>query len=255
MQQLPRYDCHVHTTNSPCGEQDMTLENILAEARRLGLKGLCLTDHMHPDTDPDSFGRLRAELANADVGDLRVWIGCEADVLAPGRWSLTNEQASTMDVVLVAPYHAIDCIQRPTGEAESDAVDYLLQMMHAALDCPGVDIIVHPLWFQSGGRYDVTAVIRTVLKSRAMTEFLRRAVHDNVAVELSRRLLTDPYLALVKPFYQRCLDLGIKIALGSDAHAPAMMDVWEVLDAFLSRLGADYDTCLYLPDEATVAPR
>ncbi len=228
----------------------MTIENILRQAQCLGLSGLCLTDHLHPKTSLEQFSRLRAELDCSPIpSDLRVWVGCEAEVLAPGRFTLAPSAASHFDLVLVAPYHGLDWVDRPRGHRESEIAEFILLMMHSALDCPGVRVVAHPVLVWMEWAFDLERVYRIMLESRSMSLLLKRAARGGIAMEINSKFTSGPLREMVLPFYRRCLEQGVKLSLGSDAHSPEGMDIWDEFQTFVDDLGAEVPGCLWIPSE------
>jgi histidinol phosphatase-like PHP family hydrolase len=248
MQHLTRYDCHVHTISSPCGKPDMTVRDIVEQARRLKLAGFCLTDHLHPETERDQFVRLRAAVDAVSQSDMQLWVGCEAELLTVGTFSIKATDLSLVDLVLVAPFHGDYCEDRPKGETEEEIADFMLRLLNSALDCPGARIIVHPLWMAMEWPFDLERVIKMMLSSPAMTDLLKKATTAGIAMEVNPKMLSGPFIGLAEPFYLRCLDQNVKLSFGSDAHTLSRMDVWDDFEHFFNKLGADVSEDLWLPN-------
>lgn len=249
MPKLPRFDCHLHTNFSPCALSEMSVENILDQARTLELQGLCLTDHLHPETELEQFRQLRAELAEIPVADLQLWIGCEAEILSNAKFSIDAADVDAMDLVLVAPFHGVYCLDRPADSSTSQIAEFMLRQLNRALDCPGVRIVVHPLWIALEWPFDLEGVIKIILDSQALTDLLARAANRGVAMEVNPKMLEVPFWALIEPFYLRCLEQNVRLSFGSDAHSLGRMDMWDAFDQFFNRLGGDANTSLWLPHE------
>ncbi len=246
-----RYDCHLHTHFSPCGTPEMTPTAIFNEARELKMTGLCLTDHMHADTPFAQFAELRKEMQSADSHGLDVKIGCEVNVLGAGRYTITPQQADEMDMIVAAPLHWNPDTEKPASLDESVFAEFLIYMLTAALDCPGVRIVAHPLLLHSepGMQYDQAKVMKNVIDSPAIAQFFRKAARRNIGIEISPKPVFDPYRDLMLEFYRRCLEEKAKLALNSDAHALYMMDIWEKHEKFLADLGVTSSEVLWLPAE------
>ncbi len=250
MKKMPRYDCHVHTHFSPCGDDDMTVVNIAAKAKHLELEGLCLIDHMYAHTDVEDFGRLREELGQANIpDDLNIWVGCEAEVIQPGRFSIDSHLASKMDIVVAAGYHGMGGLKRPSRNVDMEVAEFIMAMMGSVVDCPNVRIMVHPLWFWLEWQFDLQKVFKLMLDSQALAEMLAAAAEKGVAMEINPKVICAPFRELMKPFYRTCLEKGIKLAFGSDSHSIERMDIWDEFDAFAEELDTDMTDAVWLPDE------
>ena len=51
LDELARDNLHIHTAFSRCAKPEMTVENIFAEAARIGYRTIALTDHYNDDID------------------------------------------------------------------------------------------------------------------------------------------------------------------------------------------------------------
>jgi len=111
------HDLHIHTyLSSCCSDKDHHRPGpILALAEEMGLRTLGFADHlwMNPAVTPSSWyrpqdhtqvARLRADLAAVST-PLRVLVGCEADMISPGKFSITPAFAESLDFVLLAASH------------------------------------------------------------------------------------------------------------------------------------------------------
>ena len=111
------HDLHVHTYLSACCEQKerQTPSAILALAEEMGVNTIGFADHIwvNPKLQPSDWyrsqdatqtARLRADLASIST-NVRVLVGCEAEMIAPGKIGLTREYAAQLDFVLLACSH------------------------------------------------------------------------------------------------------------------------------------------------------
>ena len=59
----PRYDFHIHTNLSACGDARMTLEAVVRECERLGHRSIGIADHVnHPDHVAKNAALLAIEI-------------------------------------------------------------------------------------------------------------------------------------------------------------------------------------------------
>jgi histidinol phosphatase-like PHP family hydrolase len=246
--EFPKYDCHLHTHFSPCGTPEMTAQNIFQRAEEIGLTGLCLTDHLHAFTNFDQFHQLRQEILQADHRNLSVWIGCEVNVLGPGRYSITPEQAKKFDMTVAAPMHWLKEVDKPDSLEESVFAEFIVRMLTAALDCPHVKIIAHPLLMPGDLeiKYDQAKVLKYLIDSPNTTKFLHQARSKNIAIEISPKYIFGPLHDLVVAFYRRCLEENVLLALNSDGHALHMMNIWDRHARFLNILGVTSSNQLWM---------
>ena len=98
--ELLRYNFHIHTTFSGCAKPDMILKDIVAEAERCGLEIIALTDHSNLGDNlrvvSENTPLLREQLAAVET-DVKVLIGSEISAYAVGKYSETKEFCETLD--------------------------------------------------------------------------------------------------------------------------------------------------------------
>ncbi len=218
MARLFRTDFHVHTNLSDCGAPEATPKAILAAARQVGLEALGFSDHVTGRAHWDRPARVRAQVPKR-LGEMRIYIGCEADVLSLDRLSLDAGLAATLDYVLMSashlyePYafHPVEGMEAPTMAA------YILEAMHAALDSGLVDILVHPFHVPSG-LYKFPQLVEAA-DPEGISRVGEKAARLGVAIEYNPREL-GLYPEAARWLYGRFLETGVKLAINSDSHHP-----------------------------------
>lgn len=203
-------EVHGHTTWS---DGVASIAEMAAAARRRGYRYWVVSDH--------SVGlgivggldeaRLRAqaeEIRALNEGwaregvDFRLLQGIEVEILADGSLGLADEVLARLDVV-VASIHSSLRQDRETITARC----------LRAIQNPHVDILGHPTGRLLGKREPSEIDMERVLQTCAAT---KTAVEINA--HPSRLDVNDVYA-------RRAVDLGCKIAISTDAHAPAELDL------------------------------
>lgn len=240
---LPCWDVHCHTEFAHCAST-VTADAAIAAARAAGLDGLVLTEHAFAlyVTDPGfawswqwrhdpsvlralwASGRGRMDEYRAFIAKRRapgVLAGIELDLLPDGTLSLAPEDAGIWDV-RVGAVHVLsendDAFDFPTASrAFMEAVEGLV--------AGGIDVLAHPFrWF--------------VWKNFPLPKILYDDVvalcrRHGVAAEINTHAgnVNDP------DFFRRCLDAGVRIACGTDAHAVEEMARMDGHAAVLASIG------------------
>lgn len=205
-----RGDMHMHTTFSD-GTGDF--DEMVAEARRLGLDYIALTDHTQ-NVKPIVNGMDDAELLRywslidelnrklQDSGvDFRVLKGVEVDILSDGRLDLKDETLARADWVVASVHFGSD-----------DSSRRLRRRYLAALRHPAVDVVAHPT-----GR-----TIGTKGPMKIDVEFLcETAAEYGKFLELNAQprrldLDVDGLIAAKKA--------GVPIVISTDAHSPSHLE-------------------------------
>jgi DNA polymerase (family 10) len=195
-----RGDLQFHTTRSD-GHQSL-LEMAQAACER-GLGYALVTDHSHglgvaQGLDPEGLRRQRAEVEEVNRrlrGTFRLLAGTEVEVRADGSLDLPDDLLAELDLVVAAVHSGL----RQDREQ-------VTSRMISAIRNPHVDVIAHPTGRLIGEREPADLDLEAVFLAAAET---------GTALEVNaypKRLdLRDAHV-------RRAIDLGVKLAINSDAH-------------------------------------
>jgi DNA polymerase (family 10) len=172
-------------------------------ARALGYRYLAITDHskglgIAHGLNEERIREQRAEIRtlNETLNDFRILAGIEVDIRADGSLDLPDEVLAELDVVVAAVHSAM-------GQEQEKITRRMIQ----AMENPNVDIIAHPTCRLLGAReaisLDMEAVFRTAARTGTAMEI--NAMPDRLD-------LKDIHIF-------RARELGVKLTLGTDAHA------------------------------------
>jgi putative hydrolase len=199
-----RGDLQMH---SEWSDGQATLAEMSAALQARGYRYAAITDHSHglriaggiSMEEAAAQRRAIAEL-NAALGDqFRLLQGIEANIALDGTLDLSDEEASTFELVLAAPHSRLRRVEDQT------------ERLVRAIENPRVRILAHPRGRITGSRGGVVADWDTV--------FAAAARHD-VAIEIDgdpARQDVDYSLAA------RAMMSGCVFALDSDAHTTAQL--------------------------------
>jgi DNA polymerase (family X) len=195
-----RGDLHVHSTAT---DGNASLEELAAAARELGYQYLAITDHskalaMARGLDEARLAEQVREVRELEqkLGSLRLLAGIEVDILPDGSLDLAPEALASLDWVVASVHSHFNL----TEEAQTERM--LKAMQTGLVDCVG-----HPSGRLLGQRdaYPVN-----------LDRVIREAVDLCVAMELNAfpdRLDLDALRC------RRAKELGVPIAISTDAHA------------------------------------
>jgi DNA polymerase (family 10) len=200
-----RGELHGHTTWS---DGTASVREMAEAARARGYEYWNVSDHsvglgVVQGVDGERLRRQRAEIDayNRDAAEqgfaFRLLQGSEVEILADGSLGLPDEVLATLDVV-VASIHSAQRQERETITARA------LQVIQN----PHVDILGHPTGRLIGARppseIDVERVLQACLATGTVVE---------INANPERLDLNDVYA-------RRAVELGCKLAINTDAHAP-----------------------------------
>lgn len=192
-------DLHTHTISS--GHAFSTLKENVEGAKENGLKIMGLSDHavtMPGTAHPFYFHNMR--VIKEEINGIRVLKGIEANIIDyDGKLDVEEEVIEILDY-MIASVHG-PCIKAGSVEENTRA-------MIKAMDNPKVKVIGHP----DDSRFQVD-----------YEKLVLAAKEKNVALEMNNSSLSPTSFRMNGPenykiILKLCMEHGVKIMLGSDAH-------------------------------------
>lgn len=231
------HDLHVHTYLSACCADKVNHKPapILDLARRMNLSTLGFADHvwMNPDLTPSGWyrpqdasqiARLRQDLASLASPGLRVLVGCEADTVAPGKFSITPRFAESLDFVLLAcsHLHMNGFVVQPPSRAPHDLAAHMISLFRSAVSSGFATSIPHPLL--PIGYMDLFDAAIASCSDNELFDLFSFTAHRGVALEITVGFLPsekNPF-SLETPirFLSIARRAGCKFTFATDAHSP-----------------------------------
>jgi DNA polymerase (family 10) len=201
-----RTDLHMHTTWS---DGALSVLEMARAARDSGLRAVAITDHSVSlgVANGLSVERLRqqaAEVRAADAAlgpDFRVLHGTEMEIRADGTLDYPDEVLAELDFVIASLHTGL-------SQSREQATRRVLN----AIENPHVDMIAHPtgrlLPDRAGADLDIDAVLAAAAETGTILE---------INAHPARLDLRDSHV-------RRAVELGVRIAINTDAHRPGEFD-------------------------------
>ena len=185
-------DYHVHCNYNDHSASDLTIKNIIAQAEKIGLRVIALTEHVRRTSDwvPRYLDEIRAETAAASSNKLKVIPGFEAKILRDG--SIDCCEGYSIEHFIVASFHSTFGDKRIWIEA-----------LKSAIQNPDVDVIGH---LAPEPTFD--------LNEEELSELASLIFSNHKIIELNAKYHRPPPRWLLK-FKEK----NVKLHLGSDAHS------------------------------------
>ena len=195
-------DLHVHTEAS---DGDCDISEIARAAKKAGYKYICITDHSKSSAIANGLSakRLAQQIKqihklNEKLKGITILAGSEVDILSDGSLDFDNKLLADLDFVIASIHSGL------TGTREKVTTRTL-----KAMDNPYVHCIAHPTGRLIGQREPMDIDITIVVK---------HAVQTGTALELN----ANPWRLDLKDIYCRmAVEVGVKLAIGTDAHSIA----------------------------------
>ncbi len=199
-------DLHTHSTAS---DGHASLEEMAEAAQAQGYAYFAVSDHSKKVTiahglDAKRLGRQidQIDKLNDRLKGVRILKSCEVDILADGRLDLPDSILEQLDFTVCAVHSKFDLTR-------SQQTERIIR----AMDNPNFNILAHPTGRLLGTRpaYDVD-----------MERLMRAAKERGCALEVNaqpeRLDLIDVHCRLAK-------DVGVKVAISTDAHSTGDLDL------------------------------
>ncbi|MDO8670873.1 MAG: DNA polymerase/3'-5' exonuclease PolX [Dehalococcoidia bacterium] len=179
-----------------------TIETMSVAAQSRGYQYLAMTDHSGGlgVAHGLSVARVREQIEeikglNQRLSGIRLLTGIEVDIRVDGSLDLPDDLLADLDIVVASIHSAM-------GQDEEKMTQRLLR----AIANPNVDIIGHPTCRIVGGREPIRMGIDAVFRAAAAA---------GTAMEINAAPMR---LDLKDDLVRRARDLGVKVAIGTDAH-------------------------------------
>lgn len=202
-----RSELHTHSTWS---DGRVSIKEMVQAAIARGYQIIAITDHSHglgiaQGVRPEDLPHQRAEIeqVQAEFGEqISILQGVEVEIRADGSLDYPDEVLAELDIV-IASLHV--SLRQPRKQVTNRLLN--------AIRNPHVDIIGHPtgrlIPEREGADLDMEAV-------------LAAAAESGVALEINAN---PKRLDLEDIYARRAVDLGIPIAINTDAHSPDQLDL------------------------------
>ena len=248
-ERLGLIDCHLHTQFAYCAE-DIVADRIPALAADFGLAGVGIAEHtasLYFSREDCASGACyrdgiaRATQANCRVPEFltavrarfdRAHVGLEVDCDFEGR-PMVHPTDRDRAGFLVGAIHLLPEQTKSAPDVRRMADEFLAMMQPFVSS--GIHVLAHPF------RVFHRAEVETPERLFAPTLELLRT--HGVAAEVNCHGNAPP-----QRFFRMCIDAGVKLVLGSDAHSLAQIGELAPALRFLRELGYDGDLADILVD-------
>ena len=200
-------DLHVHTTWS---DGKMSVLEMARAAQTRGLRYIVITDHSYSlgIANGLSIERLQEQAhevraADEKMGsDFRVWHGTEMEIKADGALDYPDEVLAELDFVIASLHTSL-------SQPRERVTDRLLN----AIWNPHVDMIAHPTGRLLPDRVGADLDMDMILESAAASDTILE-----INANPQRLDLRDNHV-------RRAVELGVKLAVNTDAHDTSQFDL------------------------------
>jgi DNA polymerase (family 10) len=197
---------HTHTEWSDGHD---SIEEMALAAKDMGYQYIAITEHSAGRGIAHGLNveRLRQQIAEIKALDdrltgIRVLTGIEVDIRADGSLDLPHEILCELDIVIAAVHSAMN-----------QSEEKMTRRVINAIEDPDVDMLAHPTCRLLGEREPVAIDLEAIFQA---------AVKHNKIMEINAM---PDRLDLKDIHAFRARELGVKLAMGTDAHSIAHLDL------------------------------
>ena len=200
-----RGDLHMHSTWS---DGKASIEDMARACMARGYDYMAISDHspalamvqgVTPERAPEQWAEI--EEVQKGLDGFTIFRALEVDILRDGSLDMTDEVLEELDVVIISVHSLMD-MDRAT----------MTDRVIRAIQHPSVDIVGHPTGRLLGRREPFELDVEAVLQA---------AVECDVAVEINAN---PNRLDLSDVHARRAKELGLKVAINTDAHSVQRLD-------------------------------
>ncbi len=235
-------DFHVHTNYNNPANPKMKPDVICQHAAELGFKRIGFADYLCKHTSYRDVLKLRTLVRAVRIKTVEAFFGVEVELAASNSTTLPRQWRSTFDYVILALDHADGPAALPIPSPE-DIAGWIgrYQTGCKVASSTGVEILAHP--------FSACPEALETVDQAQLTQMLETLAKGGVALELNAlKLARDGGRAGFQRMYRLASDLGLKFALGSDAHRWGELGGTGQLVPLLKKLKID-DSMLWRPEK------
>lgn len=222
---LARHNVHTHSVFSKCAKPEMTLEAMILQAERCGLKTLAITDHSDPGDEIDTYGNflLLKERLKGIKTDVRVLIGAELSVYGTGRYAEPYAVDKALDFASYSHVHYhLDAWEHPEDRSPAGYAAHNLAVLGALFRTDRADNIAHPFSPNKMKFFNEAEKAATLdaLSDNDLGDILEKGERAGCSWELHTPTFFR-YPAFSRRFFLLGKEVGVHFCVGTDAHTLA----------------------------------
>lgn len=219
-------DCHIHTFYQRCGNETLSVPNIIRRAEALGLRKIAITDHLRYNKDKlEAFHYIKSDIDAVET-DIEVFFGVELDYMeCDGDFFYSREIHEDIGFeVVIGGIHQ--------DYTDSQDISEVTEIQHRhfmkTLNNPLLDVLVHPFWFNKGAvekrAPEFWEKLIVSVPDEMITEMAEASAENRCAIEVNSHAVfwhsgyTDKFKHGYVEFLNRLKEKGALFATGSDAH-------------------------------------
>ena len=243
LDELFRYNFHIHTRLSRCAKQEMTVDTIVRTAANAGLKAIALTDHIHPGETwklPRNQTLIENALAQTDA-PLTVYPGAELSAYGIDRRTACFDDSKVAYRLYAHNHYHMYGWEHPEDVTPDGYRSHMLRVIANTVLSGRADCLAHPftdyyIVREVGEKYGWHLdEITSRLTDNDLGDVMLLCREYRTGLELNTSVLFR-YPDFAKRLYHLGKETGVTFYPGTDAHTPGDIDPAPLLPALKTLL-------------------
>lgn len=224
--ELARWNLHLHTNLSRCAKKEMTARDIVRAADAAGLEIIALTDHNYPHKR-NAVAQQRYDLMRELEGferNVRVLIGAELSSYGINKFADDIACDNSLDYRLYTTnhYHQ-DYWEHPEEKTPRAYAEHMLAIMEGVIESGRADCFAHPFMAGYVRAFDDFRDVTRSFKDNEIGDIMEKAHKKEIAWELNVPAIFDDH-DFFKRYFHIGKEVGVIFNLGTDGHALENVD-------------------------------
>ena len=283
-------DWHIHTESS-CDEACMKMEDLVHEAKRLGIQNFGVSDHLHTDWNmPDIVNsKKQYDLLLSKTPELKQRFHFGVEVSCVSDWELDKIRRGdysgdiTYGLRRAAPQSAKPAVAIDREIIEEMGISYVVGGVHWPLygefdrnklirdyhrqymflaENPDVDILAHYLWWLERKECENPFADFGNIPA-SMTQELAAALKENscayeinLEAMLYPELLTEKFKCEYLEYAALLQSMGVVLSIGSDCHSRHLTEIdYETYADIIEKAGIDLNKNIFCVSRKSIVSK
>jgi histidinol phosphatase-like PHP family hydrolase len=224
--ELARWNLHIHTTFSGCAKREMTAREIVRVADAAGLEMIAFTDHNYPDRR-NAVAQQRYDLMRELEGfehNVKVLIGAELSAYGINKFADDIACDNSLDYRLYTTNHFHQKYwEHPEEKTPRAYAEHMLAIMDGVIASGRADCFAHPFMAGYIHEFDDSHDVTRAFRDNEIGDIMEKAHKNEIAWELNvPAIFKDP--EFFKRYFRIGKEVGVIFNLGTDGHALDRVD-------------------------------
>lgn len=234
IEELARYNMHLHTRFSGCAKPEMIAADIVKKADECGLEMIALTDHNYIDRK-NAVAQQRFDIIRELEGlehNVKVLVGAELSAYGINKFADDIACDNSLDYRLYTTNHFhIKYWEHPEVITPRAYAEHMLAVMNGVIESGRADCFAHPFMAGYIHAFDDPHDVTRAFTDNEIGDIMEKAHKNEIAWELNMpAVYGDP------EFYHRYFQIGKEIGvifnIGTDGHNLDRVDTKQLIERY-----------------------